>query len=412
MSKKHVLAVWFRVVVLGLLFLVLSLYILLASGFLGDVPGNIIGSIVSDDSFTLTFKGLHTDIFWNTSADSVIVTDSEGLVVAVTGIQIDGSLLDYLLSGHVDRILVDRLHIHLATDPVVPYDQPDSLISILNNIDTGIAASTDRLYLRYGIITEFTGTIIDSMYIDASIERISGVALNVDSSGIYLPGFGSICGCGLLRMNDGNVTTDGFTGTAAPGSLLISGILSGSEGTLDVELSGSVGTSSYDIPVDLSVFLEGSLKGKLSDLRAELALSRGSAVMFGNEASFEVDTLSADLQDITVGNLYLVTDDAELNFDGEFDIESCEWSAVLHLNMTNTDISEYLTQFSTTNVIGSIFAECRGTGYSGLNGAVTVDLAESFTEIVDVSTLHIDAVLSNNSLIFILAKLFHRRMLM
>ncbi|MCD4701067.1 MAG: translocation/assembly module TamB [Candidatus Aegiribacteria sp.] len=396
MSKKHVLAVWSRVVVLGLLFLVLSLYILLASGFLGDVPGNIIGSIVSDDSFTLTFKGLHTDIFWNTSADSVIVTDPEGLVVAVTGIQIDGNLLDYLLSGHVDRILVDRLNIHLAPDPVVPHDQLE-LVSILNNIDTGIAASTDRLYLRYGIITESTGTIIDSMYIDASIERIFGVALNVDSSGIYLPGFGGICGCGLLRMNGGNVTTDGFTGTAVPGSLLITGILSGSEGTLDVELSGSVGTSSYDIPVDLSVFLEGSLKGKLSDLKAELALSSGSAVMFGNEASFEVDTLSADLQDITVGNLYLVTDDAELNFDGEFDIESFEWSAVLHLNMTNTDISEYLTQFSTTDVTGSVSAECRGTGYSGLNGAVTVDLAESSSEIVDVSTLHIDAILSDNS---------------
>ncbi|MCK4806409.1 MAG: translocation/assembly module TamB domain-containing protein [Candidatus Aegiribacteria sp.] len=399
MSRKHVVAIWSRTVVLGLLFLVLSLYILLASGFLGDVPGNIIGSIASDDSITIAFRGLRTDIFWNTSADSVIVTDPEGLVVAVTGIQIDGSLLDYLFSGHVDRILVDRLNINLAPDPDVEYDQSDSLISILNSIDTGIAASTDRLYLRYGIITESSATIIDSMYIDASIERVSGIALNVDSAGVYLPGFGSIYGCGLLRMNDGNVTTDGFTGTAAPGSLLISGILYGSEGTLDVELSGRVGTSSYDLPVDLSVFLEGSLKGKLSDLRAELALSSGSAVMFGNEASFEVDTLSADLQDITVGNLYLVTDDAELNFDGGFDIESSEWSAVLHLNLINTDISEYLTQLSVTGITGSVLADFRGTGYSGLNGAVTVDLAESSSEIVDVSMLHFDAVLSDNSLI-------------
>ena len=171
MSRKHVVAIWSRTVVLGLLFLVLSLYILLASGFLGDVPGNIIGSIASDDSITIAFRGLRTDIFWNTSADSVIVTDPEGLVVAVTGIQIDGSLLDYLFSGHVDRILVDRLNINLAPDPDVEYDQSDSLISILNSIDTGIAASTDRLYLRYGIITESSATIIDSMYIDASIER-------------------------------------------------------------------------------------------------------------------------------------------------------------------------------------------------------------------------------------------------
>ncbi len=397
MSRKHRAAVWLRMAVLGLLILVLSLYILLATGFLGDVPGNIIGSIVSDDSITITFRGLRTDIFWNTSADSVIVTGSEGLVVAVTGIQIDGNLLYYLLSGHVNQILVDRLSIHLAPDQALPYDQPTSLISILNDIDTGIAASTDRLYLRYGIITEPSSIIIDSMYLDASIERTFGVALNVDSAGIYLPGFGSIYGCGLLRMDDSNVTTDGFTGIAAPGSLLISGILSGSGETLDVELSGTVGTSSYDIPVDLSVFIEGSLKGKLSDLQAELALTSGRAILFGNEASFEADTLTADLKNISVRNLHLVTDDAELNISGGFNMESLGWSAALHLYMTNTDISEYLMRVSATGITGSVSAVFRGTGYSSLNGTVTVDLAESSSEIIDVSTLHIDATLSDNS---------------
>ena len=198
-------------------------------------------------------------------------------------------------------------------------------------------------------------------------------------------------------MDDGIVSTDEFTGIAAPGSLFISGTLSGSEETLDIELSGMVGTSSFDLPVDLSVSLEGSVKGKLPDLQAELELTRGRAVLFGTEATFKADTLSVNLQDISVHNLSLGTDDAELNFDGEFNIESLAWNAALRLNMTNADISDYLSQFSSTGITGSVYAECRGAGYSGLSGSVTVDLAESSSEIINLSTLHIGAVLSDNS---------------
>lgn len=397
MSKKRGVAVCIRMILLGFALLVVSLYILLASGFLGDATGKIIGGIVSDESVTLVFKGLRTDIFWSTSADSVIVSDPEGLIVAVTGVQIDGSLLDYLLSRHVDQILVDVLNIQLSPESDVQDDQPDSLISILDDIDGGIVVSTDRLLLQYGIITEPSGTLIDSMYLDASIERGLGVAVNVDSAGIDLPGFGKIGGSGLLRMFDGDVTTDGFTGFAAPGSLLISGTLFGSEEVLNLEISGFAGTSSFDIPVDLSVILEGSLRGKLSDLQVDLALSRGSAVLFGKEASFEADTLTADISGIAVRNLSLVTDNVDLNLDGGFDIKSLGWNAAIRLNMTNTDIAEYLTQIPTTDVTGLISAECSGTGSSNLNGTATIDLAASTSEIVSVSTLHLDAVLSDNS---------------
>ncbi len=157
MSGRRGITRWLRMIVLGLLFLALSLYIFLATGFLGDVPGNMISSFVSDDSVSITFRGLHTDIFWNTSADTVIVTNIEGLVVSAASIQIDGNLLYYLISGHVDQILVDSLSIELAPEPALPDDQPISLLTILNNIDTGIAASTNMLYLRYGIITESGG---------------------------------------------------------------------------------------------------------------------------------------------------------------------------------------------------------------------------------------------------------------
>jgi len=386
-----------KMVFLGFILLILSLYILLAIGFLGDAPGKLISSIVSDDEFSLVFRGLRTDIFWNTSADSVIVSTPDGLVVSVSGVQIDGNLFDYLLNEHVDQVMVDCLDIALSAEPAGPDDHTDTLDSLLSNIDNGIAVSTDRLLLKYGIITEPSGTLIDSMYLDAAVLRISDVSINVDSAGIYLPDFGRISGYGLLLMSDGEVTTDGFTGIAAPGSLLVSGILSGEEETLDVELSGSAGTSSFDIPVDVNVALEGRLSGKLSDLQADLALISGSAVLFGKPATIEADTLTADLQSVTVRNLSLQSDDIELNVDGGFEIESLTWNTSLHMTLMNTDISDYLGQMSSTDITGLISAQCSGTGSSDLSGTATVDLSSSSLELIDISAFHSDAVLADNA---------------
>jgi len=397
MKRRGRLILWLRTVLLGFLFLLISLYVFLATGFLSDVPGKIAGSLASNDSVSLVFRGLHTDVFWNTSADSVIVSDSEGLVVAVSGVQIHGSLFDYLLNGHVNRVIVDRLAIQLPSYDMGPQHQSESLDFILNNIDEGIAVSTNRLLLRHGMITDPSGIIIDSMYFDASIDKTVGVAVDVDSAGVNLPGFGRIRGNGLLHMVDGDVMTDGFMGFAAPGSLLVSGTLYGSEETLDLEISGGAGTSSFGIPVDLTVCLAGSLSGKLSDLKVDLALSGGRGILFGKEASLEVDTLLADLQCFTARNLRLTTDDVELYLDGGFDITSMEWNTAIRMNLSNADISDYFGGIPVSDVSGSVSVHCNGTGLSGLSGTATVDLAESSLEVVDISSLHIDATLSENS---------------
>jgi len=395
-GKKRGAALWLKYILLGAALLILSLYVLLAAGFLGEVPGKIIGSIASDETFTLEFSGLRTDVFWNTSADSVIVIGSDGLQVIVTGVNINGSLFDYLLNEHVHQVLAERLYILLADSEFDPDAPTDSLLSILGSIDDGIAVSTDRLILESGIITETSAVILDSMYLDTSIDRFAGVILNVDSAVVYLPDFGSISGHGFLQMIDGNVITDGFTGTAAPGSLLIEGTLFGLEDSLDVRLSGEGSTSSFNIPIELSVFLDGSLRGRLSDLQVNLALSCGTAVLFGKEAELEVDTLTADLQEITVRNLVLATDNTELNLDGEFDIGTLEWSAVLRILLNGTDISDYITEIAATSVTGTIVADINGTGISGLNGSVTVDLASSSSNVIDVSSLHIGTFLEDN----------------
>ena len=390
-------ALWIRSSLLGLFLLIASFYLLLATGFLGETVGKVTGMIVSDEITQISFRGLRTDIFWNTRADSVIVTDYSGLKIVICGTDIQGSLLDFLVNRHIDYILVERLDIDLPLEVADEDTVPILLSEILSNIDMGIATGTNGLILEYGRITDPFGVILDSMYLDAVIKRESAVTVDVNSARVELPGFGQILGNGPLKLIDGDVITEGFTGIAHPGSLLVSGTLSGSDETLDLEISGSIGTSSFDIPVDLSVLLEGSLKGKLSDPQVDLALSSGRAVLFGNEASFEVDTLTADLQNITVRKLCLATAAAELNFDGAIDIQSLRWNAEFRLNMSNTDISDYFRQISATDITGWVSSECSGIGSSDLNGTATIDLVASSSEIVDVSTLHIDAVLSDNS---------------
>ncbi len=387
---------WARGVLLGLFLLLLSMYVLLATGFLGEAPGRIISAIASNDSMSIEFRGLRTDLFWSTSADSVIVSGKDGLMVVVSGADIDGSVLDYLFNGHVDAVTVESLGISIPVLPEIQGSPPDSLIEILRNIDIGIAVSTDRLVLDFGTIDYEGSTIIDSMFIDCSVDRMAGVLLQVDSAGIFLPGFGSIRGGGLLMMSDGVVSTEGFTAVAQPGSLTVSGSLAGKEENLDLLLSGHVSTLSLDLPVRLSFMLEGSLRGNLSDLQAVLGLSGGEAALFGMEVSFSADTLTADLNGVSVKGLAVSTEDVTLNLDGDLDLSTMAWNAGLFMRMSRMDLSRYLVSAVPTELSGDISADIRGTGSTGLGGSATVDLSASSSSIAQVSGMHLEAALSGD----------------
>ncbi len=391
---------WIRTTLLGLFLLIISFYLLLATGFLGEMLGKVTGMIVSNETTQISFKGLRTDIFWKTTADSVIVIDNHGLRIVICGADIQGSLLDFLASRHIDYILVERLEINLPPETGEVDSIPDSLCAILASIDKGIVVDTDRLILDYGRITDPFGVVLDSMYLDAVIKRESGVSVDVSTSRINLPNFGQILGNGEITLIDGDVFTEGFTGIAPPGSLLIAGTLCGIEETLDVGLSGRMTTEFLDIPVKLSVSTDGSITGRLADLQANLAFSNGEAFLFGREARFTVDTLTANWQSLVVNGLHLAADNASFDLDGSYDIVSSEWDASIDLSMSNTDISEYFTVLPETRITGLISASCSGDEYLNLNGAATIDLSASSVDILDVSTLYLDAVLLENNVDF------------
>ena len=204
---------WTRIVLAGLLLMLLSFYVLLSTGALGEGPGLIAGKLASNDSVTIRFVGLQSDLFWNTSADSVVVTGIDGLAVVVDGADIDGSVLDFLLFRRVDAVTVSDLGILLPKTDLDPEVPPEPLDGILSDIDAGIVVSTDRLLLRNGRIIEGGSTLLDSMRIDCSVDRTAGVCLEVDSAGIYLPEFGMLDGHGNLMMAGGVVSSSGFTST-------------------------------------------------------------------------------------------------------------------------------------------------------------------------------------------------------
>ncbi len=388
---------WIRSALLGLIFFITSFYLLLSNGFFAETLGEVTGMIVSDEVTQISFRGLRTDIFWKTTADSVIVTDNHGLKITICGTDIRGSLFDFLASRHVDYIMVERLEINLPPETGEADSIPDSLSTILADIDKGIAVSTDGFILEYGIITDPYGVILDSMYLNAVINRESGVSVDVNSARVELPGFGQIRGNGLLTLIDGDVITEGFTGIASPGSLLVEGTLSGIEETLNVDISGRLTTKNLDIPVELSVSADGSISGQLADLQANLAFSDGEAFLFGREARFTVDTLTADLQNLVVTGLHLAADNASFDLDGSYDITSSEWDASIDLSMSNTDISEYFTALPETRMTGSISASCSGDESLHLNGSAIIDLSASSVDILDVSTLYLDVTLLENN---------------
>lgn len=368
---------WIRSVLGGLLLLLLTFYLLLATGLLGEAPGKIIAAVIPNGTTSVRFSGLRTDLFWSTSADSVIVSGEDGLRVEVTGAEIQGSVPEYLFTGHLNSARVAGLAISLPTSPDPPLQPPDSLLTILQNIDTGIAASTDRLLLDYGIITDAGVTLIDSMYLDGSITRMAGVTLDVDSVGVFLPGFGSIGGSGFLHMERGVVTAEDFTVAAAPGSLTISGTLNGEDESMDLWITGGVQTSSLDLPVDLSFLLDGSLKGYLYDPRARFSLMEGSAFLEGNTVSFSADTLVAESNKVSVRDLVLTSADASLSADGELDLETLEWNASVFMSMSGVNLARYMASEVGTDISGTLSASLGGTGATGLGGSADISLTSS-----------------------------------
>ncbi len=379
------------VVVLGLAVMLLTFYVLLAAGLLGDIPGKILSAVISDELTTVRFAGLRTDLFRMTKVDTVLVTDAYGLVVRITGAEIRGGVPGYLLKGHVDEVAVEELFIGIP-----PRDSTDGgpvpLAEILDDIDGGIVVSTDRLLLEYGRIVDGV-EILGSMYLDCSVHRNGGVELKVDSAAVFLPDFGTVSGCGHLEMERGVVSSRGFTASTRNGGCTLAGTLDGDDEFLDVFLEGEGNYFDSAVPLSVSGGFRGRVYGKLPDIRLSIAASGGEIDMAGYRASFEADSLIAGFDGISVRNLLVAVPGASVNVNGDVSFPETDWRVSARVTMQELNVSRFATGMDPVVLHGGMQLDLKGSETDIAEGRAVLELSGMETRGLDLGESRFTAVL-------------------
>ena len=361
-----------RIGILVMLSLVFGLYLMLVLGILSPLAGILISSIASTDTSSVAVYGLKSDLFWNTSADSVVILDQTGLRVFVGNADIEGSVFSYLNEDHVNSIEVGFLEIHLADS--LTDDEHVTLSSILGDIDEGIPVGVDRLLLHYGRITDFEGVLLDSMSIDASIVRDAGVEVNASSAVVDIRDFGTIRGSGRVSLLDNNVICSGFTAEALPGSLTVSGILRGSDGSGEVILNGIARTWTTEFPIQGEIVLSGRISGNLESPEASIHVESGSVSFAGIRYLLSADSIHADKNRLSVENFVVENDMFTGSLRGTLDFVELTWNGSLYMGLRRTDLSEFFEGTPSTVISGSVSAVCSGDRNGPRGGSLDASL--------------------------------------
>jgi hypothetical protein len=353
---------WFPLLSLaGLVCLLLTLWALLAAGWLSGAVTAAVRSLTGGEEVSVGVYGLRSDLLWSSSADSVVVRGERGLRVRLAPARIRGSVPAFLLGEGLDSIGVGRLEIALpGTDPD---PEPDTLSCILESIRAGFVTSADVLTLGYGVITDSGRVVVDSMSIATSISLNGGLDLAVGSVTAGIPGLGTISGGGHLGMRDCVALTDGFRVEASPGSLLVSGCLDGTDGALDFRLWGGLGPDLPGVGLPLRLRLSGALSGTLRSPLATLRAYDARMRYSGESVDLAVDTLvvspdSARLRGLSVSGFGI-----RLSADGAARLSDLSWRAEADASLASADLSRLLDEVPATSLSGS--ASLRASGTAG-----------------------------------------------
>lgn len=384
-----------RLIVAGLGVLLLTGYILLATGLLGEIPGQFAGMLSSRGGVEITFRGLRTDLFWSTSADTVMVTDTTGVVVTVVGAEVEGSALSFLLSRHLKSLQIDSLDIFIPL-PTEPSEPPMTLDSILLVTEESIVTGVDRLWLHSGRVHDPLGVIVNSMYLDTRVDRGGdGVLLSVDSASVLLPGFGTISLRGRTGLNAGLLTATDLTASAPPGELMVTGSFHCRSEAFDFSISGHAGTAFLELPLDLALPFTGTVTGTLTAPSATMSFNEGDASLFGRSAVVSADSVKADMAGITVQGLVITTDEASLSIDGDLDMETFSWNSEIELSMNGMDPSGVWDGLPAGSVTGTVRASEAGCSDTLLREAsVSLHLEDSYLDDLRISTLELSGSVS------------------
>ncbi|MBD3369153.1 hypothetical protein GF402_02170 [Candidatus Fermentibacteria bacterium] len=319
----------------GVLLLFLVFYVLLVTGSLTGPVSDLVGKLSSSAETTVSIEGLRTDLFWKTTVDRIRVTDDEGLVVEVDSARVIGSMTDLLWNRHVDTLTVGCVYI--ALPPPGPDTEPDTLDRILEDVRSGFYTATDRIGVRYGILLDHRGTLLDSMYLEGSISLGEGMELALDSVHVRIREVGGVSGRGLLGMRENIAWARDFRASAAMGSLVVDGTFSGPDGSYDFSVSGRVGPRIPGVPFDLSMGMSATVGGRLAHPTVAISTGEGSANLAGETTDFSVDSVRLSTDSVEVFGLQASRSGLYATLSGALDLDELAWRGSADLSFDHLD---------------------------------------------------------------------------
>jgi hypothetical protein len=370
----------------GLVLLLLSAYLAVLSGFMGETLGSLIGDMLSTDSLTVSIRGLKTDVFWTTTVEEVEVADLRGLVVTVEDARVSGAVHSFALSRHLRLVEAGMLTILLP--PHRDDGDTTTLAEILEDIDEGIVTGADTLRLLDGSISDTAGVLLDDMFLDASVSRGRGVVVSAARASLWIRGFGVVSGSGQASLSGGVVSSPGFSASTPPGNLYASGRLRGGDAGIDVLVSGTASTGDLGLPVSVSVEFDGTVTGTLPRPHVMVGLRDGSADWLGRPLEFEVDTLVATYDSLAVAGVVVTGEGISVGVDGT--LGRGGWRVEADAEMDRFDPGRY-TGTQGFLLDGTARLTAHGTGPEPLGGEVWISLGRSTLSGVAVSSLDASA---------------------
>jgi hypothetical protein len=384
-SKGGVLRAWLS----GVVLMLLSFYMLLLSGVFDSTIGRIVGKIVSTDSVRVTIPSIHSDLFWHTRADTVLAEGPRGLLVRVTGGRTSGAIHSFFLSRSVRGIYAEQLEIRIPSPR--PGGEPVTLARILEDTDRGIVCSADSLRLDYGFITDSAGTLLDSMCMVSSVSRNDGVSVTAANASCWIRGVGTVSGNGQVSMENGIVTSPGFSGSTPWGNLYFSGRLNGADGAVDILATGSVISDGFGLPFRAGLDFDGHVTGTIGQPSISTSVRNGEARISGLDFEFSADTALASLQGVALRGVRLSGPGAELLLDGMFTFQDLSWEASGLLILTGADPSFFLPGLPSGSLAGSAMVSLSGDSAGLSEGTLNLDLQNSSAGTVHIGSASIDA---------------------
>ena len=347
-------------VLLGLLLLLVNIYVFLAAGWLDRVATVLVLELTSGEEASVGVYGLRSDLFWRTSADSVVVRGPDELVVRIAAAGVRGSAVSFLMGGGLDSIGVGLLEVGVAeTDSA---EAPDSLSCILEDIRGGFVTSANMLTLEYGYVHQRGIMLVDSMSISTSVDLSEDLDLQVSSATVHLPDVGLLRGTGHLGMRDCDAFARGFEVNAAPGELRITGSLYGENGGLDLDVSGRAGPDLpwLDFPLRLEVV--GRVFGTLKAPRLSLSLPDVMLAPDGEEVAATLDSLALSRDSVSFAGLRVFRHGVSLVAEGAMSLPDLAWRASMEAALSRADLALLVDGAPSTSLNGSFSMSARGSG--------------------------------------------------